>query len=69
MNEKAKTTEISQEQQKKIDDVRTLFSNIYDYIDNKCSTSREISLATTKLEEAQMWAIKGISREKEENDG
>lgn len=69
MNEKVKTTEISQEQQKKIDDIKILFSNIYDFIDNKCSTSREKSLTYTKLDEALFWATKGIIREKEESNG
>ena len=42
---------------------RECFSIIYDEIDLKCKPSRETSLALTKLEEAQFWAIKGITRE------
>lgn len=66
MNERAKYTEITKEQQDKIDLIRSSFSNIYDIIDHKCESSRETSLALTKLEEAQMWAIKGITRENKE---
>ena len=63
MNEKAKYTEVNDEQQKRIDDTRNVFSTIYDFLELKCKPSRETSLALTKLEEAQFWAIKGISRE------
>ncbi len=38
---------------------------MYDVLDVNCKNNREISIAYTKLEEAQMWAIKGISRESE----
>lgn len=66
MNKKAKYTEVNEEQQKRIDEVRNMFSNVYDLIEKNCKSSRETSLAMTKLEEAQMWAIKGITREKNE---
>ena len=66
MNERAKYTEVTKEQQDKIDLIRSSFSNMYDVIDNNCEYSRETSLALTKLEEAQMWAIKGITRENKE---
>lgn len=64
MNEKAKYTEVNEEQQERIDDLRGVFSVVYDFLELKCKPSRETSLALTKLEEAQFWAIKGISREK-----
>lgn len=64
MNNKAKYTEVNPEQQERIDKVRYMFSGIYDLIEQHCQPSRETSLAITKLEEAQFWAIKGISREK-----
>lgn len=64
MNERAKYTDVTKEQQDKIDLIRSSFSNMYDVIDTNCKPSRETSLALTKLEEAQMWAIKGITREK-----
>lgn len=66
MNERAKYVEVSKEQQDRIDLIRSSFSNMYNVIDINCRPSRETSLALTKLEEAQFWAIKGITREKEE---
>lgn len=66
MNERAKYVEVSKEQQDRIDLIRSSFSNMYNVIDINCGPSRETSLALTKLEEAQFWAIKGITREKEE---
>ena len=64
MNEKAKYTEVNEEQNNRIDKVRNMFSDVYDFIESNCKSSRETSLALTKLEEAQFWAIKGITRKK-----
>lgn len=63
MNNKAKMFQINEEQDERIMKVRNSFSKMYDTIDELCKTSRETSLCYTKLEEAQFWAIKGISRE------
>ena len=63
MNEKAQYKEVTKEQQDKIDLIRSSFSNMYDVLDINCKNGRETSLAYTKLEEAQMWAINGITRE------
>jgi hypothetical protein len=63
MNQKAVYNKVSDEQEARIDNVRELFSCMHDFIDNNCKASRETSLAITKLEEAQFWVIKGISRE------
>lgn len=63
MNDRAKFVEVSKEQQDRIDLIRSSFSNMYDVMDVNCKSSRETSLALTKLEEAQFWAIKGITRE------
>ena len=63
MNNRAKYTDVNDEQKNRIDDIRNTFSDVYDYIENNCKPSRETSLAITKLEEAQFWAIKGITRE------
>lgn len=63
MNDRAKYTDVTDEQKNRIDDVRNMFSDVYDFIETNCKPSRETSLAITKLEEAQMWAIKGITRE------
>lgn len=65
MNKKAKFIEINGEQKFRIDEIRHKFSEIYNLIDNICKPSRETSLAITKLEEAQFWSIKGITRESE----
>lgn len=64
MNEKAKYLEVSKEQNNRIQKIREIFSEVYDEIEKTCKPSRETSLAFTKLEEAQFWAIKGITREK-----
>lgn len=50
-------------QKKKIEDTRNAFANTTAYILENMKDSREKSLALTKLEEACMWAIKGITRE------
>lgn len=63
MNDKAKFTKVSKEQEDRIELIRNSFSNMYDVLDINCKKNREVSLAYTKLEEAQMWAIKGITRE------
>lgn len=63
MNDRAKYREVTAEQQEKIDDTRKIFSILYNFIEEYCKNSRETSLAITKLEEAQFWAIKGITRE------
>lgn len=64
LNERARyITDISDVQQKRIDSIRKTFSTMYYSIEKLCKPNRETSLAFTKLEEAQYWAIKGISRE------
>lgn len=63
LNEKAKYTNLNHEQENRVSEIRLLFSNMYNWIEENCKNSRETSLAATKLEEAQMWAIKSISRE------
>lgn len=65
MNEKAKFLETTEEQKGRIEIIRSLFSDVYNTIEEYCKPSRETSLVMTKLEEAQFWAIKGITREKE----
>ena len=63
MNERAKFIEINDEQKNRIEEIRNLFSDVYNLIEQVCKPSRETSLVFTKLEEAQFWAIKGITRE------
>lgn len=65
MNERVKFLETNESQEGRIDIMRALFSDTYKTIEEYCKPSRETSLAFTKLEEACMWAIKGITREKE----
>ena len=68
MNEKAKelmnAVYLDDEKQKrKIEDTRNAFTNVTAFILENMKESREKSLTLTKLEEACMWAIKGIIRE------
>lgn len=65
MNDRAKFLSTNEVQKQKIQAIRECFSDIYNAIDGICEPGRETSLALTKLEEAQFWAIKGITREKE----
>ena len=52
-----------EENKEKIDTTRKEFTKITTYILENLKDSREKSLALTKLEEACMWAKKGITRE------
>lgn len=63
MNDKAKFLEVTIERQNRIDVVRSSFSKMYDVIDINCKQNRETLLGIERLEEAQYWLIKGISRE------
>lgn len=63
MNNRSEFITVTNEQDERIYNARKVFSEVFDFIDNQCKSSRETSLAITKLEEAQFWAIKGISRE------
>jgi len=47
----------------KIDNTREAFAKVTTYVLENLQDGREKSLALTKLEEACMWAIKGITRE------
>ena len=63
MNDRAKFLEVTIERQNRIDVVRSSFSKMYDVIDINCKQNRETLLGLERLEEAQYWLIKGISRE------
>lgn len=63
MNKKAEYIAVNEEQNNRIQHIREKFSDLYDEIEKTCKSSRETSLVFTKLEEAQFWAIKGITRE------
>lgn len=63
LHPKAQYMNCTDNQDYKIKLVRFAFSEMYKCMDEVLGQSRESSLAYTKLEEAQMWAIKGITRE------
>ena len=64
MNDKAKFLEVTEDQSKRIEIVRELFSDVYDTIDKSSKFhNREYEFGIQKLEEAQFWFIKGITRE------
>lgn len=67
MNKRAEYIVVNKEKENKIELIRNSFSNMYDVIDINCnnSSAREIELGIQKLEEAQFWIIKGITREKD----
>lgn len=41
--------------------IRNHFEDLALYINEHCPPSRELAVALTKLEEAQMWAIKSVA--------
>ena len=63
MNRRAEYLMVDEEKNNRIQHIREVFSNVYDEIEKNCKFGRETSLVMTKLEEAQFWAIKGITRE------
>lgn len=65
MNKRAEYIAVNEEKNNRIQKIRELFSNLYNEVEDICKSSRETSLVYTKLEEAQFWAIKGITREED----
>lgn len=53
----------SEEQKNKIQNTRKAFTEVTAFVLENMKDSREKNLTLTKLEEACMWAIKGITRE------
>lgn len=47
-----------------VDAVKRMGNELHDYLES-LPACREVSLAKTKLEEAIMWAVKGITAERE----
>ena len=45
----------------RIEKTREMFAELYNFILQEHPNTRERSLAITKLEEAAMWAIKGLA--------
>jgi len=56
-------TYLEGEQKTRIDSTRETFTDVAEFIFKNIKDSREKSIALTKIEEACMWAIKGITRE------
>lgn len=65
LHPKAQYTDCNDSQQAAIQLLRYAFSQTYRCMDELLKDNREASIAYTKLEEAQMWAIKGITRSQE----
>lgn len=63
LNSRARFIKTTDEQNERITKIRKAFSDIYNAVEDICESGRETSLVFTKLEEAQFWAIKGITRE------
>jgi len=63
--EKSAYVKLNKEQQDRVDDIREMFAWLYGELDSKCKKSRETELGFNRLEEAQSWFIKGVSRENE----
>ncbi len=62
LHPRAQYTKCNKDQEKLIAATRYTFSEMYKFIDHILTDCREKSLVCTKLEEAQMWTIKGITR-------
>lgn len=64
MNTRAKFIETNEEQKERINRIRLAFSDMYSIIETYCDkNSKETIQALFRLEEAQFWAIKSITRE------
>lgn len=66
MNKRADFYETNEDQQERINKLRLAFSALYDVIESICKGTNETTLSLQKIEEAQFWAIKGITREGKE---
>lgn len=65
LHPKARYIECDEETQRQVKLIRFAFSEFYNCMDETLKPSRATSLVYTKLEEAQMWAIKSITHNKE----
>lgn len=50
----------SEDQIKRIEDLRESYKSIVLSLAGNCNNSRELNIATEKLEESLMWAVKSI---------
>lgn len=62
LHEKAQYKNLDQDQLNDVSYVREAFSEMYKAVEYLDGSAREKALAMTKLEEAQFWIIKSISR-------
>jgi len=53
--------QLSEEEKAQMQTIKDMGLEFYNYLDNIAS-SRELSLAKTKVEEAVMWAVKHVTR-------
>ena len=67
LHEKARYTKCDDEHECKIKLIRFAFSEMYKCLDEVLRNTRESSLAYARMEEAQMWAIKSLTRESQNN--
>ena len=64
MNKRAEFIETNEDQKERINHIRLAFSDLYSIIETYCDeNSKETIQALFRLEEAQFWAIKSITRE------
>lgn len=63
MNKRAEFLSTNEEQKERINRTRLAFSDLYNIIEANCKDSKETIQALSRLEEAQFWAIKSITRE------
>ncbi len=61
LHNKAKYHELTGEKEEIVKLIRWAFSEMYNCFDALLESNRESSLAYTKMEEAQMWAIKSVT--------
>ena len=59
---------LSTDQSNRIEKVRAYFTMALTALDEHVPDGKEKGIMLTKLEEACMWAVKGISREKTEKE-
>lgn len=60
----AAVTELDPDQTEAVAEIRELSAALAELIDANVHDSREKSMAITKLEEACMWAVKGVTHAK-----
>ena len=68
MQDRFRAHPVTAEQAEELDDLRYQFERVAGYIVNLYGPSRSISSALTKLEEAQMHAVKGAVQEMKQRD-